>query len=223
MKVSIIERKLKGYRKVLFPPSPDFVDWAINFAMPAMAIRDEEGTVCCIRCGNSKSDIPEDAKTMSCQCSSGMNLDIVNAWSIEYRRIPFSDFFSLIECVEDMAVIRTFKFNFQMHLHNGQVSYRYREVCQHWFDKKGESCCFGVPIFMGFLQSYGSLKIRRSNEYLYAYYADIANVYPSSDWIKLDGVINGKLDYTPSDHLYTLISTTFEKQEEISSSPMSFS
>lgn len=209
MEYTDFENMIEQLNRNLSPVEDSVIEWASNESKPFIGLRNSSDIVTCVRCHNIT---PFPGKYSRIKClDCGAELDLVEVKSERKAIRNFTFMFCILDYVDDIQIIRTFKMNCCLHLRNGIVSYRNKEVSRHWFSKSGECVVTALPIVMGSIVGVGKLKLRTKNRLTYDYYADIARIYPGS---RISDNLNCSLYDVlldiPKQGAYSFINSVFE-------------
>lgn len=213
MQYTDFEKTVGQLNRNLSPVDDSVIEWASIASRPFVGLRDSSDIVTCVRCHNA-TPFPGEYNRIKC-LDCGAELDLVDIKSERKAKQSFSFLFCILDHVEDIQIIRTFKMSCCLHLRNGNVSYIYKEVSRHWFSDSGECVVTALPIVMGTFVGMGKLKVRTKNRITYDYYTDIAHIYPVC---RLSDTLTGSLFSVlldiPKQGAYSFINSIFEEMKE---------
>lgn len=205
--VSILDHRIK-------PIENTIIDWALDKAMPNIALRRLNNMAVCVKCHAASTCVSDTNKIVCHDC--GTELYVIDLANTRKSRLPYSFIFCIAECLDGIQLIRTFKLACNLLLAYETETFRCKEVCRHWISTDGQSAVTALPLVMGRFIGFGKFHLRNRNRILYDYYADIADVYPGSIFLdKTQSLLDSLNRNLPQKSLLSFIMQLYEDGELI--------
>lgn len=179
------EKKAVRWNRGIPPLDAEVFDWALNEAMPSMALVKDGDQAMCLKCRNKFPYKPTKSPILCSKC--GSELEPVHVSNLRKLRLPY-DFLFKVRCrVHDVELIRTFRMRINLNVRNGLETYDYTEISRHWDFVNEGYVVTARPIVFGIICSWGRIKIRRKNLKLYDWYHARCHEYPEHLCYEIDG------------------------------------
>lgn len=151
-------------------------DWALDEAMPHLAVIRDSETAICLKCGAKMSADCDFGYARCPKC--GLRLQVINPSNIRKMKLHYEYLFRM-ECgMADLRLIRTFRMGITLNLLTGVESYHVKELSRHWISQNGNEAYIGSTLCLGRFVFPDILRLRHRNIELYNYFEGIAHPYP---------------------------------------------